>query len=86
MSAHDDFMDVRSAWEAYDRAYVAWGRAVDGTLENGLVPAADRVQMTQATKMAGTLKELIRASQYALTNMAERGWRTEPKRRRKAKK
>lgn len=83
MSAHDDFMDVRAAFEAYDRAYVAWGKAVDGK------PPAwkgkpNAVKVRAGLRQATKLRELMRAACEALEGLASRNWRVVPKRQKAA--
>lgn len=95
MSAHDDFMDMRDAYRRYEKAYEAWGRAVDGKLiedENGKLlgltdPSSQSVQLCQATRMYKALDYVIQCAREAKDGMKRRGW-PEPgtkRRHRKAK-
>lgn len=73
MSMHDNFLDVRDAWRAYNKAYGRWGKAVDGTLPN-LKPAPEAEQVEAALAMAETLHYIESMASNALKDMKRYGW------------
>lgn len=75
MSMHDNFLDVMNAWEAYDKAYVRWGKAVDGK-EPKFKPAPEAKQIEAALAMADALRDLENAAREALKDMKGYGWPT----------
>lgn len=73
MNAHDDFLDLESAWREYDRAYTLWGQAVDGQ-EPDFKPAPAATRIRRGTRLARAMQRLHKAAKHALENHAERGW------------
>lgn len=91
VSDHDDYMDVRAAWERYDRAYTSWGVANDGRVLNPKddvklwrfgSPATEPLRKAAATRMAKAAEELADAAKSVIDTLKRMGWK-KPKSRKK---
>jgi hypothetical protein len=73
-NSHDDYLDLDAAWREYDRAYVLWGQAVDGSEENGFKSAPASLTQRRFNRMARALIRLHEAAKAALAGHESRGW------------
>lgn len=84
MNAHDDYMDTRSAFRAFERAYELWGQAVDGTEAGHFEDKApEALQNRRGNNLVKSLETLVSAAQYAAGSARERGWGAVKTRQRK---
>lgn len=74
MGTHDDYLDLASAWERYDRAYVAWGKLVDGTEKGRFRDGCrDPAKLLKGERrLAKALRRLHNAAEQELHNVLHR--------------
>ncbi len=85
VSAHDDYFDVKDAYEKWEKAYERWGKAADSDDRDEDVPAERRLPAEKKAKRAAAryleaCDDLARMVIKTRSNIMNRGWEPTKKR------